>query len=64
MEVNVIADFRVHMQQQQPSRIIWQRLALRAMLAARILGPMCRASAEESGSALNGNGSKAFTLLK
>ena len=44
------------MQQQQPSSILWQRLALRAqslmalraMLAARILGPKCRASAEES----------------
>ena len=45
------------MQQQQPSSIIRQRLALRsrsrmalcAMLAALILGPKCRASAEESG---------------
>ena len=44
------------MQQQQPNSILWQRLALRArsrralraMLAARILGPKCRASAEES----------------
>ena len=44
------------MQQQQPSSIIRQRLALRArsrmalcaMLAALILGPKCRASAEES----------------
>ena len=46
------------MQQQQPSSIIRQRLALRArsrmalcaMLAALILGPKCRASAEESDS--------------
>ena len=44
------------MHQQQPSSILWQRLALRArsrialraLLAARILGPKCRASAEES----------------
>ena len=37
------------MQQQQPSNIRWERLALHApMLAARILGPKCRASAEES----------------
>ena len=43
------------MQQQQPSCIKWQRLALSAqsrmalcpMVAARILGPKCRASKEE-----------------
>ena len=52
----LLRNFRVPMQQQQPSNIKWQRLALRArsrmelrvMLAARILGPKYRASVEES----------------